>query len=343
MKKIILLCMALIVISSSVSAATYSVDFKDITAGADYKQGIIISKQGDFSWNLNGNTSVIHDGDDGYLVSGEDMNIYIPEKARKIFVKARMRSQDFTENKFPLCFRGGPVSDRSAKIGYALVKSNAWDGGLGIIPGNSTTEYNPDTSLLYVGWGQELKENDNNVYIYKDEWFYAGISYDYADETLKAYYSYDGDKYYEVYSKQIEPIVNNERTAIRSILTSKNLHYSDLFVECDTDYIYGIKIKNSKGEEIERLTDETEFSVQGSAYDPYEEMNSLTTISAVYDKATDKLLEVKFGKDPNLTDKKNLSLGSFELQHNVENVKVKLLAVDGTNSMKPYCKPIILK
>lgn len=344
MKKIILICLILASTIQGVSAATYKPDFSKIADGQYKTEKLNDIKENGFSWNNEGGNLIVKTENGNTFInnSTRPISLVLPEKSRKITIKAKMRTDDFESVKFPLCFRGGKLTERDYIYGHPLTNINGWGGGLGIIPQYTTTEYNPDTMLLSVGWGITLNENDNDVYIYKNEWFDAGISYDYADKTFRAYYSYDGKKFYEVYSKVIEPEIGGEEAAIRAIYLSQDMDYSNISVECNTDYIYDVKIKNSNNEYVKKLTNETSFDIIGKAYDPYNEMNSIKTMAAVYDKETGKLLQVKSGSNTSIADKDNLSLGHFEIDTYNKPVSIKFFAWDSLADMKSYCQATLL-
>lgn len=318
-------------------AKEYSADFEKFTAGVKTVDELAEYLPTELGWQ--NTATVVSEGDGKYIHTHNRENyIKIPEKSRKITVGAKMRTAAFSEVKFPLHFCGGTLSG-TEEINNGIFGAN-WPAGLGLIPQNSTPMKDPESILLSAGWGKLLNENDNNVYVYKNEWFYAKISYDYTDATIRVYYSYDGSEYSEVYS---EPMSINEGNIIRSVRLEKNMDFDDITVEWETDSIYDIYIKNDASEKIDSVTSEKSFSVYGSVYNFNNTITEdITTAAAVYSADGKQLLEVKTDKAAPQTAS-DICLGSFTLEKNSADVKIKFLAWASLDEMTPLSEVKTLK
>lgn len=311
-------------------AAEYKLSFENLPVGK-YSP---VAENG-FSWQKD--VTVVND-DIHCMNNSYQQLLKIPESSRTITAGAKIKAKDFLSVKFPMCFKGGKVSDNEFG-GYALLKNNAWDGGTGLIPQNSQTVYNPDSILLSAGWGKRLNENDNDVYVYKNEWFYSKIAYDYTDNSFKVYYSYDGNRYRCVYNEKIENTVDGEKTLIRSVFFDSGLYYENIDVNCDTDSVYNVLMLNSKNEKIDFPDNGESFEIRADIYDYNNCINEIYSAAAVYDESN-RLKEVKLSELKKTAEKNNI-MGNFELCSAKNGTYIKYFAWD--KNMKPYCNSVIFK
>ena len=336
MKKIFILCtLSLLMITDSVLAAEQTIDFENFTTGT-YTQEKLTELTPGFSWFNWAN--IAEDESGKYLNTSNDTYLIFPEKSRKVVIGAKMRASDFLENKFPMHFSGGSV-DEELVYDTGIFGPN-WPAGLGLIPSNSTPIKDPDNIALSAGWNGQISENDNAVYVYKDEWFYAKIEYDHTTENFKVYYSYDGDEYSEVYSETL-PIKDNY--IMRSVRLSEKMDFDDVSIMCDTDSVYDVFIKNNDGEIIDSVNDEKSFTLYGGIYNYNNRLTeNITTVVAVYEKTSGKLLEVKTD-EASVETAAEVCLGNFDLEYNSENTQIKFFAFESLDTLIPCCQTKVLK
>lgn len=337
MKKLIIICtLALLIFADSVLAAECNLDFENFTTGV-YTQEKLTELTPGFSWFNKAN--IAEDENGKYLKTSNDTYLILPEESRKVVIGAKMRTFDFlAEHKFPMHFSGGLIDD--ALVYNTGIFGPNWPAGLGLIPSNSTPLKDPDSITLSAGWNGQLSENDNAVYVYKNEWFYAKIEYDHITENFKVYYSYDGNKYFEVYSKQL-PLTENG--VMRSVRFSENMDFDDISIMCDTDSVYGVYIKNAEGEVIDSVNNEKNISIYGGIYNYNNRLTEdITTVVAVYDKTSGKLLEAKIDK-ASIETANEVCLGDFELEYNDENSEIRFFAFESLETLIPCCQSKQLK
>lgn len=335
MKKLVLAFISVLIVSAgAVNAAEYCQNFNSLDIGSITETSGSING---FSYDKK--ITVKSDGNDKYMQNANEISLKIPENSRKITVSARVRAEDFSKMRFPLAFFGGKRSD-SLYRDYVLLKNNAWDGGISLNPQNSITLKDSDTVLLLKGWGRRISENDNDIYVYKNEWFYPGIEYDYTTNLFKVYYSYDGIKYRETYSEEIENVRDCEETVIRSVRFSEGLCYDDIKVVCDSDEIYNIRVCDDSKNEVHPESGKN-FAVYADAYTPDGNLTSVKSIAALYDKTTNALLEVH-ETTADIGAEKNNFMGSFEFKSSFSNAYIKYFVFESFENMIPCCTAAIL-
>ena len=337
MKKITMLCMLFIIFAKPAFADKCNLNFESFSSGVQNEQYINKQLNSDLSWK--NNVNIVEDNYGKYLHTDTEAFLIIPENSRRITVGAKMRTSAFDGVKFPLHFCGGSINDLSEVMDNGIFGPN-WPAGLGLIPENSTSLKDPENILLSAGWGKTLNENDNDIYVYKNEWFYAKISYDYTDMTFRVYYSYDGNEYYEVYSEEMQPIEND---VIRSVWFEKNMSYDDINIIYETDSVYDVYMIDGDSKIIDSITDETSFSIFGGLYNYNNNLTqNITTIVAVYDKTSSVLLEVKTD-EAEVGTASDVCLGEFELEKNSDNVTIKFFAFESLENIIPCCQTKVLK